>query len=106
MQDDDPGGSIAALRRKLRGVAAIADDPGATPAERANAAAVKKRLEQQLRAAGVPSGDWSDTVFRLGRRLGGLRKGAAAEASGADWTEQARTLGKAVRRGYKKWLSE
>jgi hypothetical protein len=34
-------GALAALRRKLRGLAAVAGDAGATPAERANAAALK-----------------------------------------------------------------
>ncbi len=72
-------GSVGALRRKLRGLAAVAQDGGATAPERANAEALKKRLEERLRAAEAPAGDWTDNAFRLG---------------------------KAVRRGYKKWLSD
>ena len=103
MAEDRLTGSVAALRRKLRALAAVARDAGATGPERANAAALKKRLEQRLRDAGSPAGDWSDHVFRLGRWAKTIGKPAAAEA---DWTDHARSLGKAVRRGYKKWLSD
>jgi hypothetical protein len=105
MDDDGLPDPIAALRRKLRALAAVAANPGATPAERANAAALKQRIEQRLRDAGAPAGDWTDAVFRLGRRLKDLRQAAASAAPEADWTEHARRLGKAVRHGYKKWLS-
>ena len=98
-------GAFAALRRKLRALAAVARNAGATPAERANAAALKKQLEQRLRDAGAPSGDWSDHAFRLGRRVKEMRKPAPGSGD-ADWTEQARRLGKFVGRGYKKWLSD
>jgi hypothetical protein len=103
MPVNEPG-AFAALRRKLRALAAVARNAGATPAERANAAALKKRLEQRLRDAGAPSGDWSDHAFRLGRRVKEMRK-PAPRSGDADWTEQARRLGKFVGRGYKKWLS-
>ena len=72
-------GLIEGLRRKLRAVAAVVEDPGATEHEKANAAALRARLEQRLKDAGVPKGDWTDDAFRLG---------------------------KALRRGYKRWLSE
>ena len=72
-------GSVEALRRKLRALTAMAGDAGATEHERANAEALKSRLEQRLRDAGVPAGDWTDNAYRLG---------------------------KALRRGHKRWLSE
>ena len=99
-------GSVGALRRKLRGLAAVAGDAGATAPEKANAEALKKRLEQRLRQAGVPAGDWTDKAFRLGRWAKDMRKPASPEAAKGDWTDNAHRLGKAVRRGYKKWLSD
>ena len=98
--------SVAALRRKLRALGAVAQDRGAAGPEKANAAALKKRLEQRLREAGAPAGDWTDHVFRLGRRVKAVRKSGSPAAAEADWTDHAHRLGKAVRRGYKKWLSD
>ena len=106
MDEDGSSDTVAALHRKLRALDALAANPGATPAERANAAALKRRLEDRLRAAGAPAGDWTDTVFRIGRRVKELRQAASPAAPEADWTEQARRLGKAVRRSYKKWLAD
>ena len=102
---NDPG-AFAALRRKLRGLAAVARDAGATPPERANAAALKEQLERRLRQAGAPTGDWTDHVFRLGRWAKAARKSGPPGSGETDWTEQARRLGKAVGRGYKKWRSD
>ena len=93
-------GAFAALRRKLRALAAVARDAGATPPERANAAALKQRLQQRLRDAGAPDGDWTDHAFRLGRKLKGMQPGEA------DVTDQARRLGKAFGRAYRKWSSD
>ena len=84
----------------------MARDPGAAGPEKANAAALKKRLEQRLREAGAPAGDWTDHVFRLGRRIKAARKSGSPAAAEADWTDHAHRLGKAVRRGYKKLLSD
>ena len=106
MQDDRIPPALAALRRKLRALVAVARNAGATPAERANAAALKKRIEQRLRDSGAPAGDWSDHAFRLGRRLGSLRKSGGAAAGEADVTDHARRLGKAFGRAYRKWTSE
>lgn len=106
MQDNRFIGSVAALRRKLRALAAVAENRGATAAEKSNAAALKKRLEQRLRDAGAPAGDWTDTAFRLGRWAKDARKSASPAGTEADWTDHARRLGKAVRRGYKKWSSD
>jgi hypothetical protein len=99
-------GSVAALRRKLRAVASVAADAGATVSERENAQALKHRLEQRLREAGAPAGDWTDKMFRLGRRAKEIGKSASPAPTDADWTDRAHRLGKAVRRGYKKWSSE
>jgi hypothetical protein len=99
-------GSLAALRRKLRALAAVTKDAGATAPEKANAEALKERLEQRLREAGAPAGDWTDAAFRLGKWAKDLRKSASPPPGTADLTDHAHRLGKAVRRGYKKWLSD
>jgi hypothetical protein len=96
-------GSVAALRRKLRAIASLAADSGATAAERANAEAAKNRLEQRLREAEPAPDDWTDKAFRLGRWAREIRKSVPPEPINGDWTDHARRLGKAVRRGYKKW---
>lgn len=99
-------GPLAAIRRKLRALAAVAGDRGATRAERENAAALKRRLQQRLDEAGAPQGDWTDGAFRLGQRAKEIRKSVAPAATTGDWTDHARGLGKAVRRGYKRYLSD
>jgi hypothetical protein len=98
-------GPMEAVRRKLRALAAVAGDAGATEHERATAEALKARLEQRLSEAGVPAGDWTDNAFRLGRWAKGIRTAPPAAPVG-DWTETAHRLGTAVRQGYKRWLSE
>jgi hypothetical protein len=99
-------GSVAALRRKLRAIASVATDAGATPSERENAQALKNRLEQRLREEGAPAGDWTDKAFRLGRWAKEIGKSASPAPTDGDWTDRAHRLGKAVRRGYRKWSSE
>jgi|SRR5437763_103217 len=106
MSADGVAGPVAALRRKLRAIGLLAEDSGATEAERANAAAVKIRLEQRLRETGAPAGNWTDKAFRLGQWAREIRKSTSPAATDGDWTDYARRLGKAVRRGYKKWSSE
>jgi hypothetical protein len=98
-------GSVGAVRRKLRALAAVIEDPGATEHERATAAALKARLEQRLRKAGVPNGDWTDVAFWLGRRAKQTSKLTSLASEKGDWTENAYRLGKALRRGYKRWSS-
>ena len=66
--------SAADVRRKLRAVSALAENAGATEHERANAAALKARLQQRLKEAGEPAGDWTDNAFRLGKQVKELRK--------------------------------
>lgn len=98
--------SIEGVRRKLQGVAAVAEDPGATEHEKANAEALKARLEQRLRDAGAPKGDWTDNAFRLGKWARNLRDSASPASPQGDWTDDAFRIGRALRRGYKKWLSK
>jgi hypothetical protein len=98
--------SIASVRRKLQAVNAVIADPGATEHERANAEAVKGRLEGQLKAAGAPAGDWTDTAFVIGRWANRVWKSSAPAAPKADWTDHAHRLGKALRRGFKSWSSQ
>ena len=106
MQDSRPASSLAALRRKLRALAALARDAGATPPERANAAALKKQLEQRLREAGAPTGDWTDHAFRLGRWAKAVQNPGPLNRGDSDWTHQARRLGKAFGRAYRKWSAD
>jgi hypothetical protein len=106
MRANGVAGSVAALRRKLRAITSLAADSGATASERENAEAVKHRLEQRLREAEAPAGDWTDKAFRLGRWVREFRESAAPASTDGDWTDHARRLGKAVRRGYKKWSSD
>jgi hypothetical protein len=97
-------GSVESLRRKLRAVAAVVEDPAATEHERANAEALKARLQDRLRQAGSPIGDWADNVFRLGRWAKQIAKSTSPASPKGDWTDNAHRLGKALRRGYKSWL--
>jgi hypothetical protein len=99
-------GSVEAIRRKLRALAAVIGDPGVTEHERANAEALKARLKHRLREAGAPAGDWTDNAFRLGRWIHTTAKSASPAAPSGDWTDNAHRLGKALRRGYKGWLSK
>jgi hypothetical protein len=98
--------SVEALRRQLRALTAVAEDAGSTAPEKANAQALKRILEQRLREAEAPAGDWTNSVFRLGRWLKEMRKSTSPASPKGDWTDNAHRLGKAVRRGYKKWLSD
>src|SRR5438876_7467908 len=98
-------GSVEAVRRKLRAVTAVAADAGASEHEKANAEALKVRLEQRLAKAGVPAGDWTDHAFRLGRWAKEIGKSTSPASPKGDWTDNAFRLGKALRRGYKSWSS-
>jgi hypothetical protein len=101
MEKDADTWSPESLHRKLKAVIAVLDDPGASANERANAEALKARLERQLRKAGAPEGDWSDRVFRLGRMARTIGHGVAPAAPKGDWTDQAFRVGRMVRRGLK-----
>jgi hypothetical protein len=99
-------GSVGGVRRKLRALTAVIEDPGATEHERANAAALRARLKQRLKDAGTPAGDWTDNAFRFGRWAKNLTKPAAPASPKGDWTDDVFRLGRALRRGYKKLSSE
>ena len=105
MSIDKHARSVEAIRRKLRAITAIVKDSGATAHEKANAAALKTRMERRLREVGAPAGDWTDEVFRLGRLAGGIAKSISPASSKDDWPGNAHRFGKALRRGYKKWVS-
>jgi len=106
MADDRILPAFAALRRKLRALAAVARNAGATPAERANAAALKQRIEKRLRDAGAPAGDWTDNAFRLGRKVNAIRKSGPLKPADGDLNDHARRLGRAFGRAYRKWTSD
>ena len=93
--------SIASVRRKLQAVNAVIADPGATEHERANAKTLKGKLERQLKEAGVPSGDWTDTAFVIGRWANKMWKSSTPATPKSDWTDHAHRLGKALRRGFR-----
>jgi hypothetical protein len=79
-------GSVEAVRRKLRVLNTVIGDASTTENEKANAEVLRARLEQQLRAAGEPAGDWTDKLFRLGRQVKELRKATYPGSPKRDWT--------------------
>jgi hypothetical protein len=106
MATDDKAGLGEALHRKLRRVIAILEDPAATQHERANAKALKARLEKLLKQRGIPKGDWSDVAFRLGRGLKKAAKSTAPPRPKDDWTDTMFRIGRTVRRAVKKVRSD
>lgn len=91
------------IRRKLHRLVAIIDDAGATEAERVTARRLRAGLKAKLVEQGVPEGDWSDAVFRLGRSLRRAKAATAPPPSikgGA--AKAAFRLGRALRRAAKK----
>src|SRR5271169_6800014 len=97
-------GSVEGFRRKLRGLAAVVEDPAATEHEKANAQAATAP-QHRLKQAGSPAGDWTDNVFRLGRWIREMGKSTSSASPKGDGTDNVFRLGKALRRGYKSWLS-
>jgi len=102
MKSGDTAGLGDALHRKLRRVVALLEDPAATEHERANARALKTRLEKLLRKRGTPHGDWTDVAFRLGRGLKKVATSTAPSEPKGDWTDGAFRAGRALRRSIKK----
>lgn len=94
---------VDANHRKLRGVVAVLKNSGATEHERENAATLKARLERRLEQQGALRGDWTDIVFRLGRKAREMKKSAAPLFATGDSTTIAVRLGRAVGQGLKKW---
>jgi hypothetical protein len=99
--------SAEAIRRKLRALGAVLLDPAATENERANAQALKLRLQKQLGQAGAApdEGVFAGMLFRLGRgvrQVKELKQTTAPPAPKGDWTDNAFRLGKLFRKGLKK----
>jgi hypothetical protein len=95
--------SIETLRRKLRAISGLLQDRAATASEKENAEAAKARLESQLKEAGAPAGDWTDTAFRLGRKVGDIARSTAPPAPKGDVTDHAFRAGRLLARSLKKW---
>ena len=99
------GWSAEAIQRKLRALAAVLLDPAATENERANAQALKLRLQKRLGQKTAPAGTWSDTLFRLGRgvrHIKEIKQSTSPPAPKGDWTDNAFRLGKLFRKSFKK----
>ena len=98
--------SAAAIHRKLRAIAAVLLDPAVTGNERANAQALKLRLQKRLaqHAAAPEEGTWTGMLFRLGRgvrQIKRVKQSTAPAAPKGDWTDSAYRLGRMFR-GLKK----
>jgi hypothetical protein len=91
-----------AIRRKLRGLAAVVKDAAATEHERANAKALKMVLEKKLGQEGVPSGDWTDVAFRFGRAVREITTATSPPPPISGTSKIAFRLGRALRQGLKK----
>jgi hypothetical protein len=102
---ENPMKPVEAIHRKLRSLAAVLKDVAATEHERANAQALKTRLEKKLTEDGVPKGDWTDVAFRLGRTVQGIKKATSPPPSGNDTSKIAFRLGRTVGEVLKKWRS-
>jgi hypothetical protein len=76
-----------------------------TEHERANAEALKTRLEARLTKAGVPKGDWTDVLFRLGRTVQEMQKTTAPPPSSSGASKVGFRLGRTLREGLNKWRS-
>jgi hypothetical protein len=96
---------VEAIHRKLRSLGAVLKDTAATEHERANAEAIKTRLEKKLVEDGVPKGDWTDVVFRLGRAAQEIKKATSPPASSSGTSKIAFRLGRTLAEGLKKWRS-
>lgn len=91
-----------AIHRKLRGLAAVLKDTAATEHERANAEAIKRRLEKKLAEGGVAEGDWTDVLFRWGRAAQGVKKAVSPPASSSGASKIAFQLGQTLASGFEK----
>jgi len=96
---------VEALHRKLQRLGAVLKDPSVSEHERANAQALKTRLEDRLTKAGVPKGDWTDILFRLGRTVQEMKKTTAPPESSSSVSKIGFRLGRTLREGLKKWRS-
>jgi hypothetical protein len=97
--------SVAAIRRKLRAIGAVLLDPAATENERANAQALKLRLQKRLGQQATSEGTWTGILFRLGRgvrQIKQIKQSTSPPAPKGDWTDNAYRLGRMFRKGFKK----
>ena len=95
--------SAETIRRKLRAIASLLTDPAATEHEKANARALKNRLEKRLRSETVAGKTSADMLFRLGRAVRDIKQSMQPPpAPKGDWTDHALRLGRLIRRGLKK----
>jgi hypothetical protein len=91
--------SAEAIKRKLRAIAAFLSDPAATENERANARALKFRLQKRL-GQQVPEGTLNGILFRLGRGVKQIKKinqSTTPPAPKGDWTDNVFRLGRMFR---------
>ena len=94
MPTTDNPPSAAAIRRKLRALAAVLGDRATTQHEKANAEKIKIRLERELRAD-APDESRTGVMYRLGR---GARELTTASSANRNWTDHAYRLGRMFRR--------
>jgi hypothetical protein len=99
MDTRDAAKSAAAIHRKLRALRAILVDRAATEHEKANAAEIKARLEDQLRDEAGAGHAWTGVMFRLGR---GVREIANPPAPTRNWTDHCFRAGRVLRGFLKK----
>src|SRR5205807_10626042 len=96
---------VEAIHRKLRSLGRVLKDAAITEHERANAEVLKARLEKKLMEQGVPHGDWTDVVFRLGRKVREIKKATSPPPSITGTSRIAFRLGRTLGEGIKKWRS-
>jgi len=97
--------TVEDIRRKLRGIVALLEDSAASDAERANAEALKARLEKRLAHESAPACDWTDAVFRFGRRFQKVAKSTVPPSQVSSPSKIGFRLGRAVGQGLRKWRS-
>ena len=102
MTASEDASSGEAIERKLRAISAVLADPAATAHERANAQALKLRLERQLRAHASQKQQRTDVMFRFGRAIRAIKQSTSAPAPKGDWTDHAFRLGRMLRNGLRK----
>jgi len=94
---------VEAIRRKLRGLGAVVKDAAATEHERVNAKALKRVLERKLEQEGVPTGDWTDVVFRFGRTVREIKTVTSPPPPISGTSKIAFRLGRVLRQGLREW---
>lgn len=105
MPVSDNAWPAAAIRRKLRAIAAVLSDSAATENERANARTLKLRLQERLGQQDTTEGSWTGILFRLGRgvrQVKQMKQSTAPPSPKGDWTDNAYRLGRIFRKGFKK----